>query len=434
MLTATARAEWMALQVFISAKEDNGRAVTHDLVDAVMSRDADKEQGKANKETVRWIIRKQAASEGVRVIFTDDERYWTIREQLHHMSGDAVQAMRNEIAEGGHDDPRAWDKVLVDAISVHLSNRVPPARLWGCAPVSIRLWTEPRRPAVEEQPASIEKPAPADDVKARCRAVGFAAKWWAEQHTEEPTDEALRATFTHCVKPPRPELYPVIRETIAAEMPPAAAAPLFAALAAHEAVRDASLSQSPHDLHAVVCHMETLPFAAPISLHPELREARDAAEEAWQALRTADSLTARNAAHDKARTAVERAGAVILAVAPHAHRMHGTDMPATADGIRAAALAYNAVDGAPEELSAVETGMPTVRVRCRSDSGTGWTVTATITAGVDSSVGHIPAHPPIVVKFRKRDGRQDAAANARRVFGALLRVDVPVAYDLDRRP
>ncbi|MGP4046893.1 hypothetical protein [Streptomyces sp. 2A115] len=375
MLTATARAEWMALQVFISAKQDNGRVVTHDLVDAVMRRDADKEQGKANKETVRRIIRKQAASEGVRVIFTDDERYWAIREQLHHMSGDEIHAMRDEITEGGYDDPRAWDKVLIDAISVHLSNRVPPNRLWGCTPVSIRLWREPRRPAVEEQPPPAEETAP-----------------------------------------PAPD-----------------AGPLFAALAAYEMAGHASLGSAPRDLADLARHLITLGKAVP-EHHLAIVEAHDAVEDAWDALRKARSLTARNAAHDQARAAVEQARAVILAVAPHAHRMHGTDMPATADAIRAAALAYNAVDAMPEELSAVETGTPTVRVHCRSDSGTGWTVTARITAGVDSPVGHIPAHPPIVVKFRKREGREDAAENTRRMFGRLFRVSVPIAYVADRRP
>ncbi|MGA5453850.1 hypothetical protein ACPCVO_45275 [Streptomyces umbrinus] len=513
MLTATERAEAMALQVLISARLHNDRVVTHDVVDGVMSRDADKEQGKANKETVRRVIRARGALENVRVIFTEVERYWAIREQLHHMSGDEVHALRDSITEGGDDDPRGWDKALNDAISVRMSNRLAPARLYDRKPVSIRLWREPRpeeqhdraaddnerdasellgdeerwvehfrvfgrQPQVEPvdrasalgtivwargegwqcyraeaggvnlesttgessywlEPVTEERPAVKEttlaDVKARRRAVGFAAKWWAEQHTEEPTDEALRATFAHCVKPPRPESYPAIREAIAAEMPPAAAAPLFAALAAHESVRDAFLSRALRDLHTVACHLETLPLAAPTGLHSELREARDAVEEVWEALRMADSLTTRNAAYDNARTAIERARTVVLAVAPRAHRMHGTDMPATVEEIRAAALAYNAVEGAPEELSAVESGTPAVRVHCRSDSGTGWTVTATITAGVGSPVGHIPAHPPIVVKFRKRDGRKDAAENARRMFGHMFRVAVPVEYVTDRR-
>ncbi|MFE5923158.1 hypothetical protein [Streptomyces sp. NPDC056468] len=56
----------------------------------------------------------------------------------------------------------------------------------------------------------------------------------------------------------------------------------------------------------------------PASLHPELREARDDAEQAWEALRIADDVSSRNAAHDKARAAIERARAVILAVEQHA--------------------------------------------------------------------------------------------------------------------
>ncbi|MFD9190325.1 hypothetical protein ACFWCA_19105 [Streptomyces phaeochromogenes] len=152
MLTATDRAEAMALQVLISARLDNGHVVTHDLVDAVMSRDADTEQGKANKQTVRRIIRARAASENVRVIFTDVERYWAIREQLHHMDGDEVHALHDSISDGGDADPRGDDRALIDAISVRLSNRISPRRLDGCNPVSVRLWREPHpRPAEGEE-------------------------------------------------------------------------------------------------------------------------------------------------------------------------------------------------------------------------------------------------------------------------------------------
>ncbi|MEU2909129.1 hypothetical protein ACFYM3_16345 [Streptomyces massasporeus] len=376
MITATERADWMALQIFIAAREHNGRVVTHDLVDAVMSRDADKEQGKANKEMVRRIIRKRAESERVRVIFTEDERYWAIREQLHHMTTDAVHALRDEITEGGDDDPRGWDKALTNAISVRLSHRQQTRRLWNCKPVSIRLWRMPRPAAVEERPTPAEETAPA-----------------APDTT-----------------------------------------PLYAALAAYESTVHASLGGAPRDLANLDRHLLTLGKISAPEHHLEIVETRADLEEAWEALRTARTLAARNAAHDQARAAVERARAVILAVAPRAHRMHGTDMPGTAEEIRVAALAYNAVDATPEELSAVATGTPTVRVHCRSDSGLGWTVTATITAGLDSPIGHAPAHPPIVVKFRKRDGREDAAENARRVLGSRFRVAVPVEYIRDRRP
>lgn len=154
-LTPTARAEHMAQQVLISARLHNHRVVTTDLVDAVMSRDKDTEQGKANLATVRRIIRQRAEIEQVRVIFTRDERYWAIREQLHHMTPDEVASLADSIADGGDEDPRAWDKELVDAISGDRSNRPVPARLYGCKPVAIRLWKNPAPSpavlAIEEQ-------------------------------------------------------------------------------------------------------------------------------------------------------------------------------------------------------------------------------------------------------------------------------------------
>lgn len=147
-ITLTERAAAMALQVLISARLHHGHVVTHDLVDAVMSRDADTEQGKANKETVRRIIRQRAADEDVRVIFTSEERYWAIREQLHHMSPDEVAALSDSIAEGGDRDPRGWDRTLINALSVYQSGRPAPRRLRSCTPVSIRLWREP----LDQQP------------------------------------------------------------------------------------------------------------------------------------------------------------------------------------------------------------------------------------------------------------------------------------------
>lgn len=46
------------------------------------------------------------------------------------------------------------------------------------------------------------------------RAQMFAAKWLADDHAEEPTDEALQAAFQLCAKPAKPELYPAIRDAI----------------------------------------------------------------------------------------------------------------------------------------------------------------------------------------------------------------------------
>lgn len=111
------------------------------------------------------------------------------------------------------------------------------------------------------RPVADAAPAPVDE-KTRRWAEGFAAKWWAEQHTGEPTDDALTAVFAHTVKPPKPEAYPLIREAITALTPPAAAAPLFAAHAAREAV-DEAVDLAPSSLHRLVNHLETMPLAAP---------------------------------------------------------------------------------------------------------------------------------------------------------------------------
>ncbi|CAM5238081.1 hypothetical protein [Streptomyces griseomycini] len=647
MITATERAEAMALQVFISARLHNDRVITHDLVDAVMSRDALKEQGKANKETVRRIIRKRAASERCRVIFTDEERYWAIREQLHHMSRDEVQALRDSIADGGHDDPRGWDRVLNDAISVRLSNRPAPRRLDHAEPVTIRLWKQPRhlmpfpedvvdaphtlyidgvprregipaarirtivnnrrfagRPveqdatgaiicdtrryapqrAAEEVPTVREQqrealariqakadaqraehraemddriaaehqehgaPAPAavqaridartpdrtparrvleglvvthdgtatgstpsnaahpNVVAARAALDNMAAATMTEHHdvTEPTGDEVnvrgylvqpregdrvavywleggrivrhddpafgpsldclsyrlecrgwtvepmLRSSLCVFAHRPAEEQRPAVEAHqdvaaggVAAEVgrrvlaeageSPADSATLFVALAAYESTVQARLTINDESLTLVARHL--LEFSADHAQHAQIMAAYRAVDDARSALEDATGLTARAEARKAAIAAVEQARTVILSVAPRAHRMHGTDMPATAPDIRAAALAYNAVESTREELSAIVTGTPKVRVHCASDSGTGWSITATITAGVDTPQGmFIPAHPPLVVKFPRRDGREDAAVNTHRVISSRFLVGVPVEYVTDRRP
>ncbi|MFF8696314.1 hypothetical protein ACF08W_29285 [Streptomyces sp. NPDC015144] len=265
------------------------------------------------------------------------------------------------------------------------------------------------------------------DEKTRRWAQGFAAKWWAEQNTGQPTDDALSAAFAHTVKPPKPEAYPLIREAITALTPPAAAAPLFAAHAAREAAEEAT-DLSPASLHRLVNHLEALPLAAPPALHDRLRAARDHAEGVWESLRAAHSLSAKTAARSAAKDAIVQARAAILAVQPHARRMYGTDMPHTADSIRAAALAYMHVGATPDETDAIESGTAEVRVDCRPDTGAGRTVTARITAGIRDVGWFLPAHPPIVVKFRRVDGRQSPADNARKVLGSMIRVDVPIQY------
>lgn len=50
--------------------------------------------------------------------------------------------------------------------------------------------------------------------RAQRRAEVFAALWKAGEHGEEPTEDALRAAFARCGRPPSPGLYPAIREEI----------------------------------------------------------------------------------------------------------------------------------------------------------------------------------------------------------------------------
>ncbi|MFI1530644.1 hypothetical protein [Streptomyces griseus] len=162
MSTPTERADELARLVIAAAQQDNGCVVTSGLVDTVTKMHADTEHGKANQASVRRLIRARAAAEGVRVVLTDVERYWAIREQLHHMGGDQVHALRDSIADGGDYDPRANDAVLIDAISVRLSNRFPPRRLDGVEPVSISLWHEPEPDGVGSLPQYAELPGVAE--------------------------------------------------------------------------------------------------------------------------------------------------------------------------------------------------------------------------------------------------------------------------------
>ncbi|GAB2966013.1 hypothetical protein GCM10023080_029780 [Streptomyces pseudoechinosporeus] len=60
------------------------------------------------------------------------------------------------------------------------------------------------------------------ELKARTRAFAFSGKWRAETEyqratgqPDEPTDEVLEVAFATCVKPPKRELYPLIRAEIA---------------------------------------------------------------------------------------------------------------------------------------------------------------------------------------------------------------------------
>jgi hypothetical protein len=381
----------------------------------------------ANRRFRGWLVHQDAEN----AICSDDRRYVPVQPAPAEETP-AAERLHVRIANGSTPEILP-SRVALEEINHAMMDGKRDVREMSEGRGNARIVYRDQRGTVELRHATAEDitayaPAGTTDAKTLRWAEGFAAKWWAEQHTEEPTDAAMADAFTYTVKPPKPEMYPVIREAIAANMPPAAAAPLFTALAAREAADAAALDLSPRALHTLACHLETLPLAAPPTLHEELRRAHDAAEHAWESLRIANTLPARNAARKAATEAAEQARMVIRAVAAHADRMHGTDVPSTSDSIRTAALAYAAVDGTPDEHAAIKTGTPRIHVDCRSDSGTGWTATARITAGIQGARWFVPAHPPIVVQFRKRDGRENAAANARKVIGSLFRVDVPVEY------
>lgn len=45
-------------------------------------------------------------------------------------------------------------------------------------------------------------------------AESYAAKWRADGHDEDPTDEAMAGAFASCVRPPWHKEYPAIRAAI----------------------------------------------------------------------------------------------------------------------------------------------------------------------------------------------------------------------------
>ncbi|MEV7297501.1 hypothetical protein AB0N79_38750 [Streptomyces microflavus] len=321
----------------------------------------------------------------------------------------------------------------------------------------------PQRPAGAPEPAGEPQPQVWSE-RDREHARGFAAKFRAEtvcaepSVAAEPTDEALTACFQHTVRPIRAELYPLVREELAGwdarivaedaarpeNVPAVSPAPLFTALAAYEATNDIGMNATPEDLERLARHLLSLAPGAPSPERRALVAAHYALEAAAESLTAAaerrgkpGQLPIVKAASQQADAAIGAAREAILGVQPHARRIRGTDMPTTADAVRAAARAYLTVTGTPEELAAVESGTPTVQVWCSSDKQSGWTVTAHMAAGVcaelDGRPVHIPAHPPILVTFRKRDGRVGADVNARKELGSRLRFSIPVEYVEDRR-
>ncbi|MEU6680853.1 hypothetical protein [Streptomyces sp. NPDC046925] len=222
--------------------------------------------------------------------------------------------------------------------------------------------------------------------------------------------------------------------------------PNFTAYAAHEAAGFALLHPVPEEIASLRRHLRALHPEAPTAPHPGLLAADAALKSAAEAATTARALTgvartcAVGAAGDQIRAAVQQAARAICTVEPTAARFRGTDMPVTPETITAAALAYIRAEAEPEEIEAIGQGTPMVLVRCSSDRKLGWEITARITAGVRTAQWWMEAHPPLVLRFRRLDGRLGAADNARRLLWRknpakryLAVTDVPVEFCNDPR-
>lgn len=114
-LTATEKAEKAALQVIVWARK-NDQPITRDMVDRILSRDADTSWGDANVRTVRQMARKLATLSTDVVALTDREEYWLHRARFARMNRDELDALGDEIAD--EKDPRGNDKNFVNALSV----------------------------------------------------------------------------------------------------------------------------------------------------------------------------------------------------------------------------------------------------------------------------------------------------------------------------
>lgn len=222
--------------------------------------------------------------------------------------------------------------------------------------------------------------------------------------------------------------------------------PNFTAYAAHEAAGFALLRPNPEEITSLRRQLRALHPEAPAVPHPGLLAADATLKSADEAATAARMLTgtvrtrAVGAAGDQLRTAVQQATRAILAIEPTAARFRGTDLPVTPETITAAALAYIKAEAEPEEIEAIGQGTPMVLVRCRSDHKLGREITARITAGVRTTQWWMEAHPPLILRFRRPDGRLSAADNARHLLWRedparryLAVTDVPVDFCNDPR-
>ncbi|MBL1086863.1 hypothetical protein JK359_33700 [Streptomyces actinomycinicus] len=209
-----------------------------------------------------------------------------------------------------------------------------------------------------------------------------------------------------------------------------------AARAAHEILRFARTTPSQDNLRDLRQALRAMGRLAPAEHHLDIVTVHDeiagAAEELVSARR---DFTARRAALAYIDAALNQAEKVMLTLDPAAASpFRPTDIPATPEDITASAIAYNAACFTDwyAEIRSIKDGTPAVRVHCRSDHRTGRTITAVITAGVDTTDGFVAAHPPVAHTFTRLDGRETPADNARRAIAARLSFPgIPIEWTSD---
>lgn len=115
-MTRTEKAEAAARQVVVWSRRNGNKPITRDMIDAILSRDADMPWGDANVRTVRAWVRKIAILSTDVVALTDREEIKLHRARFAQMHWDELSALADELYEND-DDPRGWDKNFVHALS-----------------------------------------------------------------------------------------------------------------------------------------------------------------------------------------------------------------------------------------------------------------------------------------------------------------------------
>ena len=176
--TATEKAETAAREVVVWSRQNGNKPITREMVDAILSRDADMWWGDANVRTVRMWVRKIAILSSDVVALTDREEVEMHRARFAQMSRDELAALSDEIYEN-QDDPRGWDKNFVKAMSEATKTLGPDARTDEEQAMDA---TDVRRMGVADMKAEFTRTmnALADSVAPSGSAVRLAARLWRE--------------------------------------------------------------------------------------------------------------------------------------------------------------------------------------------------------------------------------------------------------------